>query len=106
MEVSLEEVRGLQVSALQNSILQACLIENCASRYRAFDRSARKIRTIEIGIAEVNNNRVALRGFARQDIKVPSTDILSVLRDPSTVKADRDAIEANDREMLPYYVGW
>jgi hypothetical protein len=81
------------------------LIKNCASRYRAFDRSARKIRTIEIGIAEVNNNRVALRGFARQDIKVPSTDILSVFRDPSTVKADRDAIEANDREMLPYYVG-
>jgi hypothetical protein len=54
----------------------------------------------------VGRGRAALEMIgARQDIKVPSTDILSVLRDPSTVKADGDAIEPNDREMLPYYVG-
>jgi hypothetical protein len=54
----------------------------------------------------VGRGRAALEMIgARQDIKVPSTDILSVLRDPSTVKADGDAIELNDREMLPYYVG-
>jgi len=53
----------------------------------------------------VGRGRAALEMIgARPDIKVPSTDILRVLRDPSTVKADGDAVDPSD-QMLPYYVG-
>ena len=53
----------------------------------------------------VGRGRAALETIgARQDIKVPPADILRVLRDPSTVKADGDAVDPSDG-MLPYYVG-
>jgi hypothetical protein len=53
----------------------------------------------------VGRGRAALEMIgARQDIKAPPADILRVLRDPSTVKADGDAVDPSDG-MLPYYVG-
>jgi len=41
---------------------------------------------------------------ARHDINLSSADILRILRDPSTVKADGAAIDQNDEMMLPYHV--
>jgi hypothetical protein len=53
----------------------------------------------------VGRGRAALEMIsARHDIRVASSDILRVLRDPSTVKTDGDAIDPSD-QMLTYYVG-
>jgi hypothetical protein len=55
----------------------------------------------------VGRGRAALEMIgARQDIAVPSDDILRVLLDPSTLKPDGDVIDPNDGVMRPYYVGW
>jgi DNA-binding XRE family transcriptional regulator len=53
----------------------------------------------------VGRGRAALELIgAPRDIKVASADILRVLRDPSTIKADGDAIDPNNGVMLQYYV--
>lgn len=55
----------------------------------------------------VGRGRAALEMIGtRRDIHVSSEDILRVLRDPSTIKADGDTNDHNYEMMLPYHVGW